>query len=368
VKLKRSLRARLAVLYAGLLLGIGIAALIVADLPLTTTGWVSRAHAAGARVTGPAGQSRFVTNLPEILLYSGLALAVLAVAATAVGWLVADRALRPLRVITAAARATSASNLNERLSLAGSYDEFRDLSDTLDGLFARLEAAFESQRRFVANASHELRTPLAAERAVLQVALADPEASAESPRAACLQSLELGQQQERLIGALLTLAGSQRGLRHLEPFDLGEVTARVVAGRRPEADALGVRVHDRLAPANVTADPSLAESLVANLVDNAIRHNVAGGEVQVTTGTQSGLSCLSVSNSGPVIPPDAVGPLFEPFRQLHGERTCHGGGHGLGLAIVSAVAIAHDASLAVRARPGGGLDITVTFRSLGRGR
>jgi signal transduction histidine kinase len=363
VNLKRSLRARLAVLYACLLLGVGIVLLVVADLSLTTTGFVSRAHAAGGRATGTAGQSRFVTNLPGVLLYSCIALAVLAVASTAVGWLVADRALRPLRVITAAARATSASTLNERLSLAGSYDEFRDLSDTLDGLFARLEAAFTSQRHFVANASHELRTPLTAERTVLQVALADPAADAQSLRAACQQSLELGRQQERLIDALLTLATSQRGLRNREPFDLGEVTARVVSGRRPLAEGLGVRVDTSLAPAIVTGDPSLAESLVANLVDNAIRHNVADGQVQVTTGTQAGRACLSVANSGPVIAPDAVGHLFEPFRQLHGERTRHGGGHGLGLAIVSAVASAHDASLAVRTRPDGGLDITVTFPS-----
>ena len=283
-------------------------------------------------------------------------------ASIALGWLVANQALRPLRVITAAARATSASNLNERLSLAGSYDEFQELSDTLDGLFARLESAFESQRHFVANASHELRTPLAAERTVLQVALADPPASAESLRAACRQLLELGQQQERLIDALLTLASSQRGLRNREPFDLAEVTARVVTGRRQEAAALGVRIQTRLAPASATGDPSLAESLVANLVDNAIRHNVADGQVQVSAATQAGLPCFSISNSGPVIPPAEVARLFEPFRQLDGERTRHGGGHGLGLAIVSAVASAHDANLAVRARPDGGLDITVTFR------
>jgi signal transduction histidine kinase len=362
VNLRRSLRARLAVFYACLLLGSGIVLLVIADLPLTTFGRASRAHAPGGR-GGPAGQSRFVTDLPEVLLYSGIALAVLAGASIALGWLVADRALRPLRVITAAARATSASSLNERLSLAGSYDEFRELGDTLDGLFTRLEAAFESQRHFVANASHELRTPLAAERTVLQVALADPGASAQSLRAACRQLLELGQQQERLIDSLLTLASSQRGLRNREPFDLAEVTARVVTGRRQEAASLGVRMETRLAPAIVTGDPSLAESLVVNLVNNAVRHNVAGGQVQVTTATQADLPCFSISNSGPVVPPGEVDRLFEPFRQLDGERTRHGGGHGLGLAIVSAVASAHDASLTVLARPDGGLDITVTFRS-----
>ena len=358
MNLRRSLRAHLAVLYACLLAGSGAVVLVIADLPLTRFGRASQAHAPGGRAAGP---SRFVTNLPEVLFYSGIALAVLAVASIGLGWLVANRALRPLRVITAAAGATSAATLNERLRLAGSYDEFRELSGTLDGLFARLEAAFESQRHFVANASHELRTPLAAARTVLQVALADPGASAESLRAACEQLLELGHQQERLIDALLALASGQRGPRDREVFDLAEVTARVVDGRRREAAGRGVGVAARLAPAMVTGDRRLVESLVANLVDNAVRHNVADGQVQVSTAADGGLACLSVSNSGPVIPPAEVDRLVEPFRQLDGERTRHGGGHGLGLAIVSAVASAHDASLAVRARPGGGLDVTVVF-------
>ncbi|MGH3250166.1 MAG: sensor histidine kinase [Trebonia sp.] len=357
---RKSLRLRLAILYAGLLLGSGSILLVIADLPLATFGRVTQAHAPGGRPV-TAGQSRFVTDLPGVLLYSGIALAVLAVASIALGWLVANRALRPLRVITAAVRVLSATSLDERLSLAGSYEEFRELSDTLDGLFARLKAAFDSQRHFVANASHELRTPLAAERAVLQVALADPGASAESLRAACLQSLALGEQQERLIGALLTLASSQGGVRSREPFDLATVTARVVDGRRPEAARLGVRVESRLAPAIVTGDPSLAESLVANLVDNAIRHNVADGQVRVATETRAGLPRFSIANSGPVIEPGEVGRLLEPFQQLDGERTRHDGGHGLGLAIVSAVADAHAARLSVRARPEGGLEVTVMF-------
>jgi signal transduction histidine kinase len=355
----KSLRARLAALYACLLLGSGLVVLVIAGLPFTRVGQTSPARPPG----GQAGPSRVISNLPEVLGYGGIALAVLGVASVATGWLVADRALRPLRVITATSRAISAGNLDERLGLAGSYDEFRELAATLDALFARLEAAFESQRRFVASASHELRTPLAAERAVLQVALADPGATAESLRAACRQVLELGAQQERLVDALLTLASSQRGLRGREPVDLAEVTARVLDGRRPEAARRGVRIQASLAPAVVTADPSLTESLVANLVDNAVRHNVADGHVEVSTAAQAGLGCLSISNSGPVIPPDQAGRLLEPFRQLDGERTRHGGGHGLGLAIVAAVATAHDAGLTVAARPEGGLEVTVTFRS-----
>jgi signal transduction histidine kinase len=359
---KRRLRARLAVLYACLLLGSGLVLLVIADLPLTTFGRVQQDTSRGG--TGPV---RSFTNLPEVLQYSGIALAVLAAASLALGWLVADRALRPLRVITSAARAVSASSLDERLSVAGAYEEFQELGETLNGLFARLAAAFDSQRRFVAHASHELRTPLAAERTVLQVALADPAASAESLRAACQQVLQLGEQQERLVDALLTLAAGQSGLRHREPFDLAEVTSRVVAGRRPDADRRGVRVAASLGPAVATGDPALAMSLVANLVDNAVRHNVPDGHVQVTTGTHGGRPWLSVSNTGPVIPPGEVGRLLEPFQQLDGARTRRDGGHGLGMAIVAAVAGAHAADLAVRARPEGGLDVTVTFPSPARG-
>jgi signal transduction histidine kinase len=196
----------------------------------------------------------------------------------------------------------------------------------------------------------------------LQVALADPAASTESLRAACQQVIQLGEQQGHLVNALLTLASGQSGLRDLKPFDLAGVTSRVVASRQPGAGRRGVRVTASLGPAVVTGDPALAESLVANLVDNAVRHNVPDGHVRVATGTYSGRPRFSVSNSGPVVPPGDVGRLLEPFQQLDGERTRHDGGHGLGMAIVAAVASAHGADLAVRTRPEGGLDVTATFR------
>jgi signal transduction histidine kinase len=358
----RTLRARLAVLYAGLFVGSGIALLIIADLPLLSYGSVTRA---GGHGLGPAGPVRSATNLPEVLLYSGIALAVLAALSAAFGWLMADRALRPLRAITSAARAISASSLDERLSLAGSYayQEFRELGDTLDELFARLEGAFDSQRHFVANASHELRTPLAAERTVLQVALADPDASADSLRSACQQLLAVGRQQEVLIDALLTLASSQRGLQKRERFDLAEVTGRIARARCEEAARRGIRMDTSLGPAEVAGDPSLVESLVTNLVDNAIRHNVTGGSVQLATTAAAGPgpACLSVANTGAVIPAGEVSRLLQPFQQLDRERTGDEGGHGLGLAIVASIADAHGASLDATARPRGGLDITVSF-------
>jgi signal transduction histidine kinase len=191
---------------------------------------------------------------------------------------------------------------------------------------------------------------------VLQVALRDPEASVASLRAACGEVLQLGAQQEELIEALLTLAGSERGISRAEPFDLAEVAAMVIAD---------VTIDARIGPAPAEGDPRLAESLVANLVGNALRHNVPGGWASITTETAGERAVLRVSNSGPVIPPAEIDRLFQPFQRLGDERVRRrdgpGGGYGLGLAIVRAIAVAHDAELTARARPEGGLDITVSF-------
>jgi signal transduction histidine kinase len=357
---RRKLRTRLALLYAGLFFVSGIVLLAFADIPALTVNHTSPAPAANGSGGTPVGPQQ-VGHLHQVLAYSGAALVVLAVLSVALGWLVAGRALRPLRVITASARAISASNLHERLGLDSPYLEFTELGETLDGLFGRLEASFASQRHFVANASHELRTPLTAERTLLQVALADPDATAETLRATCRQLLELGEQQERLIAALLTLATSQRGIDRWEPFDLAGITSNVVGQRRQEAERRGIGVAATLAAVLAAGDPSLAESLVANLVDNAIRHNVPGGWIKVSAAATAGAATISVSNTGPVIPPAEVGRLFQPFQRLGAERTRPAGGHGLGLAIVDAIAGAHGAALTAYARPEGGLDVEVHF-------
>jgi signal transduction histidine kinase len=291
-------------------------------------------------------------------------LAVMAMVSLAVGWLIAGRFVRPLRAIITAARDISASNLHQRLGMRGRGDEFTELGETLDDLFGRLEAAFQAQRHFIANASHELRTPLSAGRALLQVAIADPEPTVETLRATCQELVELGDQQERLIAALLALANSQRGIGELECLDLADITRDVVLARQDEAQRRGVHLGVALAAAPATGDASLAESLVANLIDNAIRHNLPGGQVEISTRLSIAGAVVSVGNTGAVIPPDAVEDLFQPFRQLGTQRTRRGEGHGLGLAIVRAIAEAHNTALTARARPGGGLDIQVTFPRL----
>jgi signal transduction histidine kinase len=357
---RRTLRTRLALLYAELFFATGVVLIAIADVPVLTVNHTSQKPAASVPGSVPVNPQP-AGNLHQVLAYSGAALGVLAVLSVALGWLVAGRALRPLRIITASARAISASNLHERLGLDSPYNEFTELGETLDGLFGRLEASFASQRHFVANASHELRTPLTAERTLLQVALADPDATAETLRATCRQLLELGEQQERLIEALLTLASSQRGIDRWEPFDLAGIISDVVGQRRQEAERRGIRVDATLSAALAAGDPSLAGSLVANLVDNAIRHNVPGGWIKISAATSAGAATISVSNTGPVILQAEVGRLFQPFQRLGAERTRHAGGHGLGLAIVYAIAIAHGAALTAHPRPEGGLDVEVRF-------
>ena len=281
-----------------------------------------------------------------------ITLLALAAVSLVVGWLIAGRFLRPLRTITATARDISASNLNRRLVPGARDDEFAELGDTLNGLFGRLEGAFESQRRFVANASHELRTPLSAGRALLQVAVADPDATVDSLKAACQEVLDLGDQQEHLIAALLTLASSQRGLARAEPLDLADLTGKVLVAREDEAARRHLQVTAALDPALTTGDPALAESLIANLADNALRHNHPhgrGGDRHQADRRQA--PSYPCRNTGPVIPPAEVAALFEPFRQFGEERVQLGDGYGLGLAIVRAIADAHTAQLTAHSNP-----------------
>jgi signal transduction histidine kinase len=312
---------------------------------------------------GAAGDVKFAREVVEktraqqlrsLLTWSSVALAIMAVVSIALGWLMAGRALSPLRTMTAATRQISEENLHERLALTGPNDELKELGDTIDGLLARLQSAFEAQRRFVANASHELRTPLTLERAMIEVALADPHADADSLRAVCERVLAAGAQQERVIEALLTLARSQRGLEERRPFDLADVVGAALADLGPDP-----RIHATLEVAATSGDRRLIERLVVNLLDNAVRHNVRDGWVRVRTGVEGERALLRVENSGPIVASDEVASLVEPFRRATSERSSQSDGLGLGLSIAAAIATAHDATLDVRARAEGGLDVEV---------
>lgn len=296
--------------------------------------------------------------LGQLVIVSGLALVIMAVISMGLGWLMAGRVLRPLRTMTTRARQISELNLHQRLAVAGPDDELKELGDTFDGLLGRLEGAFEAQRRFVANASHELRTPLTFERAIIEVSLADPDASAETLRQTCERVLTIGAHQERLIDALLTLARSQRGPETRQPLDLAAITAHVLKASDP--NGLGIRCE--LQPARTSGDPRLIERLVANLLDNAIRHNLRGGWIDLSTDTRAETPTLRIANSGPTIAPEHAGQLLEPFRRGPADRTnSDAEGHGVGLSIVAAIADTHQAELRIHARADGGLDIQVDF-------
>jgi signal transduction histidine kinase len=302
----------------------------------------------------------------RLLVIAWVVLALTAIAAVPLGWFVAGRMLAPLREITARARTISAGNLHERLAVAGGRDEFTELGDTLDDLLGRLETSFDAQRRFVANASHELRTPLTVERTLLQVALADPNASAETLRAACEELLANGRDQERLIEALLTLASSERGLERRERADLGALAAHVLEQPRPELEQHRITLDAQVEAAITEGDAELIERLISNLVDNAVRHNVDGGHVEIRTRQQGDRALLLVENSGQMIAPDDIETMFEPFRRLGPARTGTGSGqHGLGLSIVRAIAEAHHAEIEAHPRAGGGLMIRIAFPAPG---
>ena len=294
-------------------------------------------------------------------------LALTALGSAVLGWYIAGRVLRPLRSITSTARTISAGSLHQRLALTGPDDEFKALGDTLDDLLARLEGSFESQRRFVANASHELKTPLTVERTLLQVALADPDASAEKLRATCEEVLATGIEHEQLLESLLTLASSERGLERREPLDLSLIAGEAIAAAQPALERRGLELEAGLHLAQTSGDAALVERLAVNLIDNAVEHNVTGGRVEVTTAlTAAGDATLTVTNTGPVVPPGEVARLLEPFQRLAGVRAAEPNGHhGLGLSIVRAIAAAHDATLDVQPLPGGGLTVTVRFRASG---
>ncbi|MDE3191158.1 MAG: HAMP domain-containing protein [Acidobacteriota bacterium] len=310
---------------------------------------------------GSVQAAQRASDAHALLVDSGIALAALGILALAGGWFLAGRMLQPIRTITRTARRISSSSLHERLALDGPQDELKELGDTLDELFARLEAAFEAQRRFVAHASHELRTPITRERALVQVALGDP-STPEVWRSTGEELLASNRRQEALIDGLLALAGSERGLDVVQQADLARILETVLSRPGLATNGSGVRIDAELRPAPVTADVGLVERLAANLVDNAVEHNIAGGRVRVSTGTsEEGGALLTVTNTGPVVPVGEIDRLFQPFQRLDPRRALHERGHGLGLSIVRAVATAHGATIAADPEPDGGLSLRVAF-------
>ena len=324
-------------------------------------------HPGGSQQFGPGSFARRVFNtaraqlvsqaLHRLVIEYALALVAMTALSVAAGWLLAGRALKPLRAITATARRVSGQNLGERIDLPGPPDELKELADTFDGMLQRLDAAFASQRHFVANASHELRTPLAIMRTELDVALADPHATAEDLRATGDGLRETIDRSEGLIEALLMLARSEAVAGEADVVDLTELAAGCVTDLSARAEAAQVRLVTDLKPALTRGEPHLLERMVANLTENAIRHNVRGGYVEVTTDTIGTTAHLTVRNSGAIIGSQEALELVEPFRRLNRDTS----GFGLGLSIVRSVAEAHHGALVTTPLSAGGLEVSVTL-------
>jgi signal transduction histidine kinase len=300
-------------------------------------------------------------TLQAVLLGSAFALGVIGLLAVGFGFLMAGRVLRPIDAITDTARRVADRSLHERINLRGPNDELKRLADTFDGMLARLDRAFEGQRRFVANASHELKTPLAINRTLLEVAAAEPDAG-HRVRGLAANLLAVNERHERLIDGLLTLAGSDRAPADPVPVDLADIASHVAAQFAHEAAEADVAVEVSAEEAVTAGDAALLERLVANLIANGIRHNRPGGALAIATAAVDGRARLTVVNTGPIVAAYEIDALFQPFRRGEGrDRIESVKGVGLGLSIVESVARVHDAALAAVPNRDGGLRVTVEF-------
>jgi signal transduction histidine kinase len=383
----RTVRVRLTVLYALLFVFSGALLLTIASGVAVGRSSSSRASPAAGQHPQPGQASARIhmlqsqvaqlqsqaasqpgqNQLSHVLFISSLiALAIMTIVSAALGWLVAGRALRPVRQMTAAAQRISEDNLHERLAVAGPRDELTELGDTIDGLLARLEGAFAAQRRFVANASHELRTPLTTMRASLDVALAKPEPMPPQTVALAGRLRAELDKTDALLDAFLVLARAQH--RHLPGYTalpLDYIVGAAVADQAAAIHARNLTVQDTSGPdgAWVTGSQALLSRLVENLIGNAVCHNTDGGWIRITTQTDGNRASLVVENGGQVLQQRQVAELTQPFRRLGADRTGSDKGSGLGLSIVAAIAEAHGGTLDLQARDGGGLRVRVELSS-----
>lgn len=377
-----TIRVRLALLHAGafFLAGAALIALLylylgqVLDHQRSTVDELQHSSIAlHDALTVELEQARDDT-LNTMLIASLVGLGAVGVAAGGFGWILAGRALHPLKQITATARRVADHSLHERIALAGPTDEIKDLADTFDAMLERLDRSFDSQRAFVANASHELRTPLTINRTLIEVALDKPGAN-EPLRQLGETLLAVNQRHERLIDGLLTLASSEQRITDATSVDLADVVRHVVADSQRAARNAGIEIRTNLQPAPASGDSVLLERLAQNLVDNAIRYNLPEhGWVTVSTEEIDGDVRLAVENTGPTVPPHEVPDLFEPFRRLpSSERLADSPtaaiarGAGLGLSIVRSVAHAHGGEVHASAREDGGLTVVVRIPAMSRG-
>ncbi len=337
-----------------------------AHTPLSASARLAQARAQ-IQALQQALTTQAVRNQPQsldrtLLVASAIALGFMTIGSVLMGWLLAGRALRPIRQMTTATQRISAQNLDERLAVTGPDDELKELGDTIDGLLERLEAAFRAQRRFVANASHELRTPLTTIRASLDVAVAKPEGA--PPQTIALASRVRAELDriDSLLEAFLVLARAQhRNLPGYALLPLDYVVGAALADQQAAIRARNLTVQDSTAPGGawVRGSQALLSRMVENLLENAVRHNQDGGWIRITASTEAGWTRLVIENGGEVLDQGQVDELSQPFRRIGADRIGTDKGSGLGLSIVAAIAEAHDGRLELQARPGGGLRVCV---------
>jgi signal transduction histidine kinase len=356
-----TVRLRLTLLYAGVFLLTGAALLTVSYILVRNNLTADQVTdgTAGDEVRRAVQREVATDALHRLRIQYAIALLAMTALSVLLGWLVAGRALRSLTRITAAARRVSQDNLDERIALQGPRDELKELADTFDAMLERLQAAFASQRRFVANASHELRTPLSVMRTELEVTLADPQASNAELRTMAETVHGALDRTERLVQALLTLARSEGAVTRRDPVDLAAAARMALEHTARDARAAELDVAADLHAAPVRGDRRLLERLVANLVENAVGHNRPHGRVSVSTTTRNGHSVVEVVNDGEVLDPATLPRLLEPFQRI--DRGARGDGAGLGLSIVRSVAHAHGGDVVLAACSEGGLRATVTL-------
>jgi signal transduction histidine kinase len=303
------------------------------------------------------------SQLSHVLFTSSLiALGIMTVVSAALGWLVAGRALRPVRQMTTAAQRISEDNLHERLAVTGPRDELKELGDTIDGLLGRLEHAFSAQRRFVANASHELRTPLTTMRAALDVALAKPEPVPPQTVALAGRLRTELDRIDKLLEAFLVLARAQhRSLPGQAALPLDYMVGAALADQAAAIRAMNLTVQDTSGQGGawVAGSQALLSRMVENVIDNAVWHNTEGGWIRIATRAADGRARIIVENGGEPLDPEQVAQLSQPFRRIGADRIGTDKGSGLGLSIVAAIAEAHGGTLDLQARAGGGLRVCV---------
>ncbi|MCZ7416080.1 MULTISPECIES: sensor histidine kinase [unclassified Streptomyces] len=383
--LRPTIRIRLTLLYGGMFLIAGVTLLLIiyllaaqalqdgAAMPIriirgefeaTTAGCDLPSQSLGSELNDAVEaclEEQRRLALDSLLKNSLLALLGLAVAAFALGYVMAGRVLSPLGRITRTARRVAGSDLHRRIELDGPDDELKELADTFDDMLDRLDRAFTAQQRFVANASHELRTPLAINRTLLEVQLSDPGASVEVQQLG-RTLLATNERSEQLVEGLLLLARSENEIVDRKPVDLAEVASQAVEQVRAEAAAQGVELRGVRQPAYLQGNGVLLERIALNLVQNAVRYNLPeDGWVAVSTEARTGQAVLTVENTGPQVPAYEVDNLFEPFRRLRTERTGSDRGVGLGLSIVRSVTRAHGGTITATPREDGGLLMRVVL-------